>query len=204
MWSSAATLDSGELMVIKRDTGNVGIGTTAPGSQLEVTAANASSTGTIINMAASATANPIQIEESDGDKVWGITSQGCQFRYYINTSVAVMSSGTAVEQDEVAVADMSVTTAAAGAVDAIGFVQDVGGCADAAKCEIGYSGTCYMLLNTDEACVVGDWISSGDEIGRAQCSTSPAAAPTHFEEYGHAATNVPVAGGVVLGQVHFL
>ncbi len=68
--------------------------------------------------------------------------------------------------------------------EAMGIFYDAD-VADGDECYVVVSGLGEILLDDNVAAVHGNWMACGTEEGYARTSTSPAAAPNHFEEVGH-------------------
>ena len=80
------------------------------------------------------------------------------------------------------------------------------GIADGSECLVVYGGRCQVLLKDATASITQNWVKTSNVAGRADAvGTSPAAAPTHFNEIGHA-IETKGAGTDVLAYVmlHFL
>jgi len=76
--------------------GRVGIGTKAPGAQLQVTSGAASTKGLILKQATSASANPFEIQDSTGGLKFGIDTGGSVYAGSTNdTRVVISPSGYA-------------------------------------------------------------------------------------------------------------
>ncbi len=88
--------------------------------------------------------------------------------------------------------------------ECIGAVYEAG-VADGSECWIGVGGIIEVLLKDSTASAPQNWAATSDVAGRADVSaTSPAAAPTHFQEIGHGL--VTDAGGtdkLVKIDMHF-
>ena len=87
----------------------------------------------------------------------------------------------------------AVILAAAGDVECFGVFLDAGD-ADSAEAWVVVSGIADVAHDDNVAAVRGDWISTGVLAGYAATATSPAVAPTHFEEIGHCIETVAAGG----------
>lgn len=80
------------------------------------------------------------------------------------------------------------------------------GIADGSECWVVVGGIAEVLLKDATASTTKNWVKTSDVAGRADATgTSPAAAPTHFEEVGHC-IETKGAGTDVLAKIvmHFL
>lgn len=87
----------------------------------------------------------------------------------------------------------AVILTAAGDTECFGVFLDAG-IADGAEAWVVVSGIADVALDDNVASVRGDWMSTGVLAGYAATATSPAAAPTHFEEIGHCIETVAAGG----------
>ncbi len=79
--------------------------------------------------------------------------------------------------------------------ECMGVFYDAG-IPDGEDCWVIYTGKAQVLLKDNTAGTHGNWVKTSDEAGYADATgTSPAAAPTHFEEIGHCGQSVSANGG---------
>lgn len=194
---------TGSTLAYLSNGGNLGIGTTGPTAKLHVAGLTASTTGQIIDMAASATANPFMVRDSGGALLAGDTSWGCRVKGAKNATGSTLAQGTIVDAYSVAAGVVYITTAAVNSDSPIGMVQDAAGCASGAVCSIGVSGLCYVKLATGQAIttVPGYFVGAGATAGQGDVSNSTAA-PLHNRELGNPAQLIG-DGATGLIWVHF-
>lgn len=87
----------------------------------------------------------------------------------------------------------AVVLAAAGDVECFGVFLD-SGVSDGSEAWVVVSGIADVAFDDNVASVRGNWVSTGVLAGYAATSTSPAVAPTHFEEIGHCIETVAAGG----------
>jgi hypothetical protein len=119
---------------------------------------------------------------------------------YTNTSGGSLPFGTVVVRN---ISTGTITTLANSDMP-IGAVQDPSGCANGARCKVGYSGICMVRLKDSVTCAYNTYVYNGDTAGQAQCGTSVGAAE-HNREIGHpyAPQDTGIAGAVIPVQMHF-
>lgn len=111
-----------------------------------------------------------------------------------NTTGANTVQGQLVKAD-IAVDDAAILTAA-GDNECFGVFLD-SGVADDAEAWVVVAGIADVAMQDNTASTHGNWVETSDsEAGYANAeSTSPAAAPAHFEEIGHCIESVAATGG---------
>lgn len=95
---------------------------------------------------------------------------------------------------------LSVTTAGANSAVPLGTFRD-SGVADGSEAWVGISGLCPCKADSG-GIAIGDWIATGATASLVDGSASPAAAPAHFQEIGHA-LNTATNGAVARELLHF-
>lgn len=88
----------------------------------------------------------------------------------------------------------AVILTAAGDTECFGVFLE-SGITDGSEAWVVVSGIADVAFDDNVASVRGDWVSTGVAAGYAATGTSPAVAPTHFEEIGHCIETVSAGGG---------
>lgn len=134
-----------------------------------------------------------------------ITSIGGHAVRYTNKTGAASVKGKLVKIN--AAQANSVELTGANSVDCIGVMYS-DGVADGSEVWVVVSGTAEVLLDDDTGASVDNWCQTG-EAGYCNAeSESPIAAPTHFNEVGHALEAATAGGGgthqMIKINLHFL
>ena len=127
--------------------------------------------------------NSFQISQL-ADILTRLTLEGGIALRLTNKTGAASVKGTIVEAH--GTVDNAFRVCDANSVEAFGIVYE-DGVADGSECLIVVGGRCQVLLKDATASTRNFWVQTSDVAGRADATNaSPAAAPTHFLEIGHA------------------
>ena len=126
----------------------------------------------------------VQSFENQADIIAHLTPEGGLALRLTNKTGGVSVKGTIVEAH--AATDNAFRVCDANSVESFGVVYE-DGVADGSECLIVIGGRVQVLLKDATASTRNNWVQTSDVEGRADATNaSPAAAPTHFKEIGHA------------------
>ena len=126
----------------------------------------------------------VQSFENQADIIAHLTPEGGLACRLTNKTGVVSVKGTIVEAH--AATDNAFRVCDGNSVESFAIVYE-DGIADGSECLIVVGGRCEVLLKDATASTRGNWVKVSDVAGRADATgASPAAAPTHFKEIGHA------------------
>ena len=112
------------------------------------------------------------------------TEEGGVFVKLTNETGVPSVKGSLVKADTVV--DNAFILTAGNDNECFGVVYE-DGIVDGAECKIVFSGRAQVLLKDATASTAGNWVMTSDVAGRADATgATPAAAPAHFKEIGHA------------------